>query len=67
VSTLPANNPCHGFSVIAGVVDTGDKFFTSVSNTGEQLLSLTPVNSLSVAALTPAIKFFPGVIDAVQK
>jgi hypothetical protein len=20
-------NPCHGFSVIAGVVETGDKFF----------------------------------------
>jgi hypothetical protein len=24
------NNPCHGFSVIAGVVDTGDKFLTGV-------------------------------------
>jgi hypothetical protein len=33
VSTTPANNPCHGFSVIAGAIDTGDKFLT-----GEQLL-----------------------------
>jgi hypothetical protein len=30
VSTTPANNPCHGFSVIAVVVDTGDKLLTSV-------------------------------------
>jgi hypothetical protein len=25
VSTTPAINPCQGFSVIAGVIDTGDK------------------------------------------
>jgi hypothetical protein len=31
------NNPCHGLSVIAGVVDTGDKFLTGVNATGEQL------------------------------
>jgi hypothetical protein len=36
----PANNPCHGFLVIAGVVDTGDKFLT-----GEQLSPVTPVNN----------------------
>ncbi len=24
VSTTPAINPCHGFSVIAGITDTGD-------------------------------------------
>jgi hypothetical protein len=43
----PANNPCHGFSVIAGVVDTGDKFLTSVVDTGEQLLPVTttPLNN----------------------
>jgi hypothetical protein len=26
VSLTPVSNPCQGFSVIAGVVDTGDKF-----------------------------------------
>ncbi len=26
MSTTPAINPCHGFSVFAGVVDNGDKF-----------------------------------------
>jgi hypothetical protein len=45
VSTTLANNPCHGFSVIAGINDTGDKFFAGVNNTGEQLsLVTTPVN-----------------------
>ncbi len=36
-----ANNPCHGFSVIAGINDTGgDKFLT-----GEKLSPVTtPVN-----------------------
>jgi hypothetical protein len=28
VSLAPAINPCHRFSVIAGVVDTGDTFIT---------------------------------------
>jgi hypothetical protein len=37
VSTTLANNPCHGFFVIGGVFDTGDKFITSVNDTGEQL------------------------------
>ena len=30
--------PCHGFSVIAGVVDTGDKF---IVDTGDQLSPVT--------------------------
>jgi hypothetical protein len=30
-------NPCHRFSVIAGVIDTGDKFIGGVVDTGEQL------------------------------
>jgi hypothetical protein len=48
------DNPCHGFSVIAGVVDTGNKFLTDTSkkcnaednNTGEQLSPvMTRVNN----------------------
>ncbi len=36
VSLTPAINPCHGFSVIAGVVDTGDKFITGVVDTADK-------------------------------
>jgi hypothetical protein len=36
VLLTPAYNPFHGFSVIAGVVDTGNKFLT-----GEQLSPVT--------------------------
>jgi hypothetical protein len=38
--TLPIN-PCHRFSVITRVFDTGDKFVTGVNNTGEQLWTVT--------------------------
>ena len=38
VSLTPAISPCHGFSVIAGVVDTGDKF---IVDTGDQLSPVT--------------------------
>jgi hypothetical protein len=34
-SLTPAINPCHGFSVIAGVVDTGDKFIDGDNNIGD--------------------------------
>jgi hypothetical protein len=30
-------------------------------------VSLTPVNNLSLVLLSPAIKFFPGVVDTGQK
>jgi hypothetical protein len=30
-------SPCHGFSVIAGVVDTGDKLISNIVDTGEKL------------------------------
>jgi hypothetical protein len=39
VSTTPVNNPCHGFSVIAGVVDTGDKFLTGDNDTGDKFIA----------------------------
>jgi hypothetical protein len=47
VSTTLANNPCHGLSMIVGVVDNGDKFLTGVSGTGEQLslVTMTPANN----------------------
>ncbi len=34
-----AINPCHGFSVVTGVVDTGDKFITGVSDTGDKFIA----------------------------
>ncbi len=55
VSTAPAIDPCPGFSVIASVVDTGDKFIVGDNNTCEQLSSVTK---------TPAISFISGVNDA---
>jgi hypothetical protein len=35
VLTTPAINPCHGFSVIASVVETVDKFITGVIDTSK--------------------------------
>ncbi len=35
VSFTPANNLCHRFSVIAGVVDTGEQFIAGDNNTGD--------------------------------
>jgi hypothetical protein len=32
----PANNPCHKFSVIAGDVDTGDKFIAGDNDTNDK-------------------------------
>jgi hypothetical protein len=39
VSLTPAIHPCHGFSVIAGVVDTGDKFIASDNATGDKFIA----------------------------
>jgi hypothetical protein len=52
VSTTPAINSCQGFSVIAGVVDTSDKFLI-----GEQLspVTTTPAINLSPVTTTPAL------------
>jgi hypothetical protein len=43
---------------ISGVNDTGDKFFAGINDTGEQL---------SLVSLSPAITFFPGVVDTGHK
>jgi hypothetical protein len=44
--------------MIAGDNDTGYKFFAGVNDTGEQL---------SLVTTTPAITFFPGVVDTGHK
>jgi hypothetical protein len=44
--------------MIARDNDTTDKFFTAINHTGEQL---SPVTT------TPAITFFPGVVDTGHK
>jgi hypothetical protein len=58
VSTTPAINLCHGFSVIGGVVVTSDKFFAGINDTGKQL---------SPVLLLPTITFSPGVVYTGQK
>jgi hypothetical protein len=63
VSTTPAINPCHGFSVIAGVVDTSDEFITGVvvtddkfiagdNDTGEQLSPVTTTPAINLLSVT---------------
>jgi hypothetical protein len=61
-------NSCHRFSVIAGVVDTGDKFITGVVVTGDKFITGVVVTGdkfiagdndtseqLSLVTTTPAI------------
>ncbi len=64
----PAINLCHGFSLIGGVVDTGDKFISSVmiagdndtddkffaadNNTVEQLWSVTTTPAINLLLVT---------------
>jgi hypothetical protein len=50
VSTTPAINLCHGFSLIGDVVDTDNKFITGVVDIGEQL---SPVTKTPVINLPP--------------
>jgi hypothetical protein len=40
-STKAVINPCHRFSAFTSVVDTGNKFITSVNDTGKQLSLVT--------------------------
>jgi hypothetical protein len=61
VSLTPAINLCHGFSVIAGVVDIGEQFITGDNDTGNNFVAgdndtgeqLWPVTT------TPAINLLP--------
>ncbi len=50
--------PLTPLKMITGDNDTDDKFSAGISDTGEQLLQVTT---------TPAITFFPGVIDTGHK
>jgi hypothetical protein len=58
VSTTPAINPRHGFSAIANVVDTDDKFIAGDSDTSERLLPVTktPAINLLLVTMTPVIR-----------
>ncbi len=59
-STTPANNPCHEFSVMAGVVDTGDKFLTGDNDTGDNDTGDNDTGEqLSRVTTTPAINLLP--------
>ena len=42
-------SPCHGFSVIAGVVDTEDKF---IVDTGDQLSAVTTTPAINLSPVT---------------
>jgi hypothetical protein len=44
--------------MIAGDNDTADKLFAGINDTGEQLSPVT---------MTPAITFFPGIVDTSQR
>jgi hypothetical protein len=60
VSPTPKINPCHGFSVTADVVDTGDNFLTSVNDTSEQFIAGDNDTSeqLSPLSLPPVINLW---------
>ncbi len=61
MSTTPVINLCHGFSVIAGVVDTGEQFIAGDSDSGDKFIAgdndtgeqLTPVTTTPVINLLP--------------
>jgi hypothetical protein len=52
VSTTRAINPGHGFSVIAGVVDTRDKCIAGDNDTGEQLSRVTTKPAINLLLVT---------------
>ncbi len=45
----------------------GRRYCCLIVSTVFSPLSLTPANNFSAAALTPAIKLLPGVVDTGQK
>jgi hypothetical protein len=45
-------NLCHGFSVIAGDVDTGDKFIAGDIDTDEQLSPVTTTQAINLLPVT---------------
>ncbi len=69
VSTTPAINPCHGFSVIAGVVDTGNKFITGVRDTGLKFIPRKKLKGINRRYLRPpkSAMAADGVIGTAMK
>ena len=61
VSLTPAINICHRFSVIVGVVDTGEQFITGDNNTGDNFVAgdNDTGEQLSPVTMTPAINLLP--------
>ncbi len=55
VSLTPAINLCQGFSLIGGVIDTGDKFIIGVVDTAEKWspMTTTPMINFSLVSMTP--------------
>jgi hypothetical protein len=60
----PAINLCHGFSVIAGVVDTGEQFIAGDNDSGDKFIAgdndtgeqLSPVTTTPVKNLLPVTR-----------
>ncbi len=56
-SLTPAINICHGFSVIASVVDTGEQFIAGDNDTGDNFIAGD--NDTGEQLSTPAINLLP--------
>ncbi len=69
LSLTPAINLCLGFSLIGGVVDTGDKFITGVVNTAENDRRWQRLKTLKFSAgvKDTAKKLFTGVNHTANK
>ncbi len=65
VSTTSAINPCHWFSVIAGVVDTGEKFITGDNYTDEQLSPVTTTPVIRVCGMSIDVCFHGGSNETI--
>jgi hypothetical protein len=60
VPTTPGTNlinPCYGFSVIAGVVDTGDKFIACTTTLAINLLPVTTMLVIRVCGVSMEASF----------
>ncbi len=55
MSLTPAINLCHGFSVIAGVVDTGEQFIAGDNDTGDNFIAGDNDIGEQLSPVTPAI------------
>ncbi len=68
VPTTLANNPCHGFSVIAGINDTGgDKFFTGDNNIGDKFIAGVNNTGEQLSPVTTPVNYYRGDHDSGDK